>query len=153
MQYGFDTEDVSAATGALLVYAIWRSRDKKRFKIDPDCWAKCERFVKASAKRAESIPRFIEALKPRLCCDTIHPRWMEAGIKGLLPLANRDGSVSYLRDADAREFLTGVLNACDEKLVLERLYKETAWAVLLCRDRLEREKPMETAAEETVNVL
>lgn len=143
MIYSFDTEDQSAATAALLVYAIYRSRDVRRYKVSPDMWAQIERFAKASAKRAKSIPEFIESLKPRLACGTIHPRWMETGIKGLLPIADSLGHTSYIQRADSREFLTGALSGCDEREVLRRLYRETAWVVLLVRDRLEREKPME----------
>ena len=160
MIFSFDTDDPSAATAALLVYAIWRSRDARRYKITPDVWAQVERFTKASAKRARTVPAFLESLKPRLACGTIHPRWMETGIKGLLPIGDSAGHVAYIQAADSREFLTGVLSACDEREVLRRLYRETAWVILLVRDRLEREKPIEdklqsailaeTEAEETL---
>lgn len=143
MIYGFDTEDQSAATAALLVYAIYRSRNARQFKVTPDMWAQIERFTKASAKRATSIPAFIESLKPRLQCGTIQPRWMETGIKGLLPIADSRGHINYIQTADSREFLTCVLTAADPREVLRRLYTETAWIILLVRDRLEREKPIE----------
>lgn len=158
--YGFDTDDLDAATGALLVYAVWRSRDARRFKVTPDLWSQVERFVKAAAKRAETLPRFLEALKPRLSCGTIHPRWMEVGIKGELLLGKyATGERIELAGAPRREFLTGVLAQVEHRAVLDLLYKETAYLVLLVRDRLEREKPMEArfsdqmdaamAAEET----
>jgi hypothetical protein len=143
MIYQFDTDDQAAATAALLVYAIYRSRDTRRFKVSPDMWAQIERFTKASAKRAASIPAFIESLKPRLQCGTIHPRWMETGIKGLLPITDKLGRTEYIQSADSREFLTGVLAAAEPRTVLKRLYAETAWIILLVRDRLEREKPIE----------
>lgn len=154
MIYQFDTDDQAAATAALLVYAIYRSRDARRFKVTPDMWAQIERFTKASAKRAASIPAFIESLKPRLQCGTIHPRWMETGIKGLLPITDAAGHTSYIQAAESREFLTGVLAAADPREVLRRLYAETAWVILLVRDRLEREKPIEdrlTAAIDTTD--
>jgi hypothetical protein len=146
MVYGFDSDDAGAATGALLLYALWRSRDVRRFKITPDVWAQIERFTKAAAKRATTLPRFIEAMKPRLCVGTIHPRWMEAGIQGVIPLGRRaDGDfVQVQPTTPPREFLTGVLAAVDHRIVLDLLYRETAWIVLLVRDRLEREKPLES---------
>lgn len=144
--YGFDTDDIDAATGALLVYAVWRSRDPRRFKITPDVWAQVERFTKAAAKRAETLPRFLEAIKPRFACGTIHPRWMEAGIKGVVSLGQTaHGELLGVADGarPAREFLTGVLAQVEHRAVLELLYRETAWVVLLVRDRLERERPVE----------
>lgn len=143
MIYLFDTDDPAAATAALLVYAIYRSRDAKRLKVTPDLWAQIERFTKAAAKRADSLPRFVEQLKPRLCCDTLRPAAMEVGIKGVLPIAEHGGEITYLQRQDSREFLTGVLAAADERSVLRLLYRETAWVILLVRDRLEREKPIE----------
>lgn len=143
MIYNFDTNDRDAATAALLIYAVYRSRDRRRFRVTPDLWAQCERFVKASAKRARSVPDFVEKLKPKLACDTIHPRWMEAGLKGLQAWIDPAGHTEYIQSADSREFLTGVLRECDEAHVLEHLYQRTAWMILLTRDRLEREKPLE----------
>lgn len=142
--YRFETDDVDVATAALLIYAIYRSRNLKRFKVSPDMWSQIERFVKASAKRSQNIPRFIESLKPRLCCETIHPRWMEVGIKGLTPIVNSAGYTEYMQDANSREFLTPVVNRCDQKRVIELLYKETAYCVLLVRARLEEEKLIES---------
>ena len=149
MIYQFDTTDPNAATAALLVYAIYRSRDRRRFKVTPDIWAQIERFTKSSAKRAVSLPRFIESLKPRLCCDTIHPRWMEAGIKGLTAITDAAGHTAYIEQADGREFLTRVLADADAQASINLLYKETAWIILLVRERLEREKPIENTLPNT----
>lgn len=149
MIYGFDCDDVNEGTAALLVYAIWRSRDRQRFKITPDVWSQVERFTKASAKRAETLPQFIERLKPRLMCGTIHPRAMEAGIRGSIPLVETsDGAfIQVSAPPEQREFLTGVLRDCDQRRVLDLLYRETSWIILLVRDRLERERPIERRFE------
>lgn len=152
MIYTFDTDDQSAATAALLVYAIYRSRDMRRFKVTPDMWAQIERFTKASAKRAKSIPEFIESLKPRVSCGTIHPRWMETGVKGLLPVVDSLGHTNYMQMGDSREFLTGIIKQCEPQDVIRKLYRETAWVVLLVRDRLEREKPIEGKLQSSVSL-
>lgn len=159
MLYGFDTEDPACATGALLIYAIYRSRDRRRYRVTPDMWAQIERFTKAAAKRAHRISHFVETLKPRLMCGTIHPRWMEVGIRGdisLLAVPNSAGGTDYVRYADSeqREFLTRVIEQSDQRAVIRALYTETAYCVLLVRDRLERERPIEQrhALEETIDV-
>lgn len=147
MRYGFDTDDLDAATAALLVYVVWRSRDRARFKVTPDVWGQVERFTKSSAKRATTLPRFLEALKPRLLCATLHPRAMEVGMTGVIPLVELGtGEFAQVEPRDGepqREFLTGVLRAANERRVLDLLYRETAWVILLVRDRLERERPLE----------
>lgn len=148
MIYNFDTDDHSSATAALIVYAIYRSRDKRRFKVSPEMWGQIERFTKASAKRAVNLPRFIDSMMPRMQCPSINPKWMEVGIKGgLLARENSAGVTEYMefQADDSREFLTQVLNSVDHMEVINKLYKETQWIVLLVRERLEREKPIESS--------
>jgi hypothetical protein len=149
MLYGFDTPFRDAAAAAVIVYAIWRSRDRARFKITPDVWGQVERFTKASAKRSRTIPQFIEALKPRLMCATIHPSAMKVGLRGTIPMVETDhGEFLHVAgDDDQREFLTRLINESDERAVIDRLYRETAYVILLVRDRLEREKPIERRFE------
>lgn len=149
MIYGFDTDNRSQATAALLVYATWRSRDRGRLKITPDIWSQVERFTKASAKRARTIPQFLEALKPRLMCGTLHPRAMAVGIKGAIPLVRTQTGeiIQMAARTEQREFLTAALAGIDEKAVLDTLYQETSWIILLVRDRLERERPIEDRFE------
>ncbi len=146
--YGFDSDDPVAATAALLVYAVWRSRNRKRLKITPDIWSQVERFVKASAKRATNLPRFIEALKPRLCCESLHPTAMSVGLSGTISLLRAGGEADiYLSPDWQRQFLTRALDGVDQRAVLDMLYRETSWIILLVRDRLEREKPIEQTFE------
>ncbi|HEX7072948.1 MAG TPA: hypothetical protein VF226_02825 [Hyphomicrobiaceae bacterium] len=154
MIYGFETDDENAAIAALIVYVVWRSRDRVKFKITPDVWGQVERFTKDAAKRAKTIPDFVEALKKpgRLYAPTLHPRYMEVGAKGEVPLTiirNPDGSLREAiqfgadRDIGLREFGTRVIERADAQAVIRAAYKTTSYIILLVRDRLEREKPIE----------
>lgn len=150
MIYNFDTDDHNSATAALIVYAIYRSRDKRRFKVSPEMWGQIERAVKAAAKRATNLPRFIDTLMPKLYCPSINPKWMEVGLKGgLISRQNSAGGTEFMEFAadDSREFLTKVLNGIEHQDVIDKLYKETTWIILLVRERLEREKPIEASFE------
>lgn len=157
MLYGFDTDDRAAATAALVIYAVYRSRDMRRFKVTPDLWGQVERFAKAAAKRAGSLGEFIEKLKPRLSCATLSPKWLAVGAKGeISTIAVHDIETGALRYAiqpaapvDQREFLTGILGGIDHQQVLALIYRETAYCVLLVRDRLERERPIERHIDDT----
>ncbi len=151
MYYNFDTTDQNAAVGALLVYAVYRSRDTKRFKITPDMWGMIERAVKSVAKRAGDLGEFVEKLKPKLHCATIHPRWAKTMPDGVVSMKMMpDGSFVQVADEGRRQFLTDVLQEVDHREVLDILYKKTSLVVLLVRDRLEREKPIETKFEEVM---
>lgn len=152
MQYNFDTSDHDTAVASLLVYAVYRSRDTKRFKITPDMWGMIERAVKSVSKRAGDLGEFVEKLKPKLHCPTIHPRWAKTMPDGMVSMKQMpDGSFVQVADQGRRQFLTDVLQEVDHRDVLDILYRKTALVVLLVRDRLEREKPIEAKFEE-VNI-
>lgn len=147
MIYEFDTQDHNAALAALLVYGVWRSRDVKRFKITPDCWGVVERAVKASAKRARDLFDFIEKLKPHLSCSTLHPRWMRTdGQVMTMAIADKETGEILVPggQGERRQFWVEVLEGADHRVALNILYTQTARVIALVRDRLEREKPIET---------
>lgn len=148
MYYNFDTEDHGTAVAALLVYAVYRSRDVKRFKVTPEMWGQIERASKGVAKRARDLGEFIERLKPKLMCQTIHPRWAKTLPDGMLTMKMMpDGSFASVEDRGRRQFLTDVLQEVDHREVLDILYRKTSLVILLVRDRLEREKPIESRFE------
>lgn len=159
MYYNFDTDNESAAIGALLVYAVYRSRDKKRFKVTPDMWGMIERAVKSVAKRAPNLGEFIEKLKPKLMCSTINPRWLkpnpwadittESGAQiDEAAIRFKDGSFAVFGNQERRYFLTDILRDANHREVLDLLYRQASLIILLVRDRLEQEKPIEITFEE-----
>ncbi|MEW8957850.1 MAG: hypothetical protein AB2448_01870 [Moorella sp. (in: firmicutes)] len=149
MYYNFDTSDQNAATAALLVYAIYRSRDAKRFKVTPEMWNTIERAVKSVAKRAEDLGEFIEKLKPKLACASIKPKWAKTLPDDVITMKvdPATGELMQVQDQGRRQFLTDVLEQVDHRAVLDILYKKAALVILLVRDRLEREKPIEAQSE------
>lgn len=149
MIYNFDTKQKHVAIAALLVYAVYRSRDQKRFKVSTEMWSQIERFSKGAAKRAKTLPEFIDKLMPRLCCSSISPKWMKIGQEGAL-LSLQDGCfVDFGTNAESREFFTSLLESEESADVLRTLYNETTFVILLVRDRLEREKPIEKTLQQT----
>ncbi|WP_036292151.1 hypothetical protein [Methylosinus sp. PW1] len=140
MLYNFDTHDDRLAAAALVLYAAYKSRDRRRFAVSTDMWDRIERFVKDAAKRSRTLPAFVEALKPRLCCGSISPRWLSAD--PFDAACERRGT----------EFLSHLLERHDGAAVVRKAYDETACVVLLVRDRLEREKPVESNSNDAINV-
>jgi hypothetical protein len=138
MRFGFDVDDEDTAVACVLVYAVWRSRNPARLKITPDVWSKIERWVRASAMRSNTLPRFVDLFKRSVGCDTLAPRWMAAAMAGEFPSrANPEQS------PPRREFLTSVMGYGRQREVLRILERETAYVIALVRERLERERPLE----------
>lgn len=142
MIYNFDTESKPHAVASLVVYATYRSRDKKKFKVSPEMWGQIDRFAQASAKRAKNIPEFINQFNKKMSCPAINPKWVEVGVKGRL--FQSGASLIDIPQPERRQFLTEVLNDVDHKAVIKLLLKETQYIIMLVRDRLETEKPLES---------
>lgn len=144
MMYGFDTYNKDAATSALLVYGLWRSRDMKRFKITPDVWGQVSRAVSGCAFRSSDLWEFIEKMKPKLQVSELKPKWMKTDIPSVMTMIRvNDGFVSRSEGEKRRQFWVDVLDAADHDEVLEVLAKKTSLVIALVRDRLERERPYE----------
>ena len=152
MIYNFDTDSRNEALAALLVYGIYRSRDMKRYKVTPDMWGQIERFAKSAAKRSVTLPDFIERLKPRLSCSTLHPRWMKtSGFAAVTMYVDRStGEVIQPANQGEREFWVRELGEANHRATLKCLYQNTALVIALVRDRLEREKPLEALGLDAV---
>ena len=150
MIYNFDTSNEHAATAAFLVYAVYRSRDMKRFKVTPEMWNTIERAVKSVAKRAEDLGEFIEKLKPKLACASIKPKWAKTVPDGIVTMMQNERGELLEIGQEKRQFMTDVLESADDRAVLDVLYRKAAYVVLLVRDRIEREKPYESQFEEVV---
>lgn len=133
----------------MLVYGVWRSRDVARFKINPEVWQTVERAVKSCAKRAVDLHDFLEHLKPKLKCGTVHPRYMSTGAAPTVTFVKDPGTGELLGGVESkREFWTTMLEQADHRAVLSILYAKTGWVIALVRDRLEREKPLEGLTRE-----
>lgn len=141
MYYNFQTGEREKAVAALLVYAVYRSRDKSKFKVTPDMWGIIERSVKSVAKRAVDLEEFLERLKPKLKCSSIIPKWAKTIPDDVVTMKKlEDGTFVEVQDLGKREFLVDVLAEVDHRKVLDVLYEKAALVVLLVRDRIEREK-------------
>lgn len=153
MIYGFDTSNESAALGSLLVFGIYRSRDVRRFKVSVDMWGIIERGVKSSAKRSEDLTDFIEKLKPKLSCSTVTPKYMKTDVDTVTMYEDKTtGELWSKKDDIKRQFWTRLLEEANDQIILEALYKKTSLIIALVRDRLEREKPIESQLYKEVDI-
>jgi hypothetical protein len=147
MFFGFDTEDSTAAAGALLVYATYKSRDVKRGPSGYDMWEQIERFARRSAKRANNVSEFLTKFKSLMACGTLNPRYCKTGIATSNAIVQEDGAVIVKGEqSQSRDFLVSITESSEEEQqnIVDCIYEQTQRIILLVRDRLEREKPFET---------
>lgn len=136
--YGFNTEEKHKAIAALAVYVVYRSRSD-RFKTSTKMWEQITGFAKLSSKRSRTISEFIEMFRKPMCCDAIKPNACSETSDGSVGQLLDDGSI-FVSGEKKREFATSVFENCKDEKVLDYLRMQTAYVILLVRERLENEK-------------
>ncbi len=148
MLFGFQTENEVKAKAALLIYVVYRSRDKGKGPQGLDMWAQIERFAKAAAKRADGIDDFINSFKRKMACGTINPYWMRDDVAAANAIIKDSGEI--ITFSENRGFGLEIFeDEAQSKDVVDCIYNKTQNIILLVRDRLEREKPLENKEEKS----
>ena len=84
-----------------------------------------------------STQRFLNGV----CRHELNPKWVEVAVKGRLFQSGNE--FISIPQPERRQFLTEVLNDVEHKQVIKKLNRETQYIIMLVRDRLETEKPLE----------
>ena len=137
--YGFDTEKEERAIAALVVYVVYRSRDNTRFKVSTKMWDQITGFVRLSAKKSTNIPEFIDYFRKPMRCESITAKYCEVDGKQAAKMLS-SGELFVSGQTEQRQFLTSLLEQANQSKVLHALIKETAFIIMLVRERLEIEK-------------
>lgn len=138
MLFGFNTEDELKARSALVIYAIYKSRDSKNGPSGVDMWAQIERFARSAAKRADTCDDFVAAFKRKMACRTINPRYLKsAGSSSNARILPTGEIVQF--NKEQRDFGLNIFEDETASLIPKCIYEKTQIIILLVRDRLERE--------------
>ncbi|MED0738976.1 hypothetical protein [Aneurinibacillus thermoaerophilus] len=86
-----------------------------------------------------------------MACETINPRWCTAVADEYSTLIlNPDGSIEQYSRDEQRNFLTDIIETGQDEEIIKKLYSETGRVIMLVRERLEREKPIEAKLEQII---
>ncbi len=138
MIYGFNTDRQERATAAQVIYSVYKSRNTDRFKVSTKMWEQITNFSKLAAKKSTNLAEFIERLRKPMCCEVLMPRYCITDKKNAVKILE-DGSI-FESGEDGRQFLTALLERANETKVLTSVINETAFVIMLVRERLEVEK-------------
>lgn len=138
MIYSFETESKERAIAAQIIYSVYKSRNTDRFKVSLKMWEQITNFSKLSAKKSTNLAEFIERFRKPMCCEVLQPRYCITSVKNALKVLD-DGAVFESGD-DARQFITGLIEQSNDKKIIATIINETAFVIMLVRERLETEK-------------
>lgn len=140
MLFKFNTDDMTAAKAALLLYAMYKSREATSSLTGKDTWKRTAAYIKGSYLKSDSLAEFIETFCRKAKIDSIKPKYLTTDE----PVMINEGE--YLKAEGVLDYKTALF---EDDAVLERFNKETQYIIILVRDRLQREKLLNNGREDT----
>ena len=143
MLFNFDTENESRARAALILYAVYRSRNKNSPLNGIETWDRFSAFVHAACLKSVNTPAFIETLCHKAKVDSIKPKYLDTGDPVKI------GSDGLLISSDAiKNYHISVM---EDDSLLPYFRDETTVLMALVRERIQREKFEEDHTDENNN--
>lgn len=132
MLYQFDTDSLSHAKAALLLYGMYRSRKKESPLNGLETWDRFQTFVRGACLKATTTAEFVQAFCKKAKIDSVKPRYFSTGDPVLM-----SGTGELISSAGIEDYRLGIL--ADDSLM--RLYNtESLYLIMLVRERIQREK-------------
>lgn len=132
MLYQFDTDSLSHAKAALLLYGMYRSRKKESPLNGLETWDRFQTFVRGACLKASTTAEFVQAFCKKAKIDSVKPRYLSTGEPVVMP-----DTLELISSAGMADYRLGILADND----LLRLYNtESLYLIMLVRERIQREK-------------
>lgn len=139
MLFNFATDDDLRAKAALLLYAVYRSRDKSSSLNGLETWNRFTSYIRGACLKSETTAEFITKFCKMAGVGSITPRFLEVN-GGMIKLS--DGSL--IQSDSIKEYHVELFN--DNRLM--KVYEnEGQLVVMLIRDRIQRERMEENDEE------
>lgn len=141
MYLNFDTDDLKRARAALLLYAMYRSRDANSPLNGLETWDRFASCVRGACLKSHTTAGFVEAFCRKAKIGSVKPRYLSTGEPVKMPdsgiLVQADGVRDYR------------LDIMEDDSILPIFAEESMYLIMLVRERIQREKLEGLADEET----
>lgn len=132
MQFGFNTESVNHGKAALLLYAMYRSRELSSSLKGLETWERCSRFIRGAVLKASTVAEFVQQFCKMADVQTIKPHYLKTDglveIDDIGTLAQVDGLYNYQ------------LELFENQEILDLFNNESMYLIMLVRERIQRER-------------
>ena len=139
MHLNFDTDDLRRAKAALLLYAMYRSRDKASPLNGLETWDRFAACVRGACLKSYTTAGFVEAFCHKAKIASVRPRYLSTGEPVKMP-----DSGNLIMSDGVRDYRLGVM---EDNSLLPLYAEESQYLIMLVRERIQREK-MEGAEDE-----
>ena len=135
MHYNFDTESVEHAKAALLLYAMYRSRNKNSSLNGLETWDRFGSYIRGASLKSNTTAEFVQNFCKSAKVDSVMPKYL-ASPGGLTVLPT--GEV-----IESNRYKDFKLNIIEDNSLLKLFATEGLYLTMLVRDRIQREKATE----------
>lgn len=132
MLYKFDTESLDHAKCALLMYALYKSRDKNSPLNGIETWDRFNSFVRGACLKSINIREFVQNFCRKAKIESIKPYFLTTDNLVILP---DTGEV-----VQSTEWRNYNINLFEDDNLLTIINNETLYIITLVRERIQREK-------------
>lgn len=130
--YKFDTESLNHARAALLLYALYRSRDKSSPLNGLETWDRVNAFARGACLKSNTTAEFVQNFCRKAKINSVNPRFLDTGEPVHIADSSEMVKIDGLKDYRIEIF---------EDNSLMKLYtNETMYIIMLVRERIQREK-------------
>lgn len=122
MLYQFDTDSLSHAKAALLLYGMYRSRKKESPLNGLETWDRFQTFVRGACLKATTTAEFVQAFCKKAKIDSVKPRYFSTGDPVLM-----SGTGELISSAGIEDYRLGIL--ADDSLERLKLYEDICFGL------------------------
>lgn len=141
MLYKFDTDSIKHAEAALLLYAMYKSRDAKSSLNGIETWDRFSSYIRAACLKSSNMAEFVQEFCKKSKIESIKPKYLDTGD----PVLFKDTGELIISDG-VKDYRTSIFENDDLLHVMER---ESLYLIMLVRERIQREKMQGETEEET----
>lgn len=138
MQFGFDTQRPECGKCALILYAMYRSRNADSPLNGLETWSRFNAYIRGAAIKASNTAEFVQHFCHTAKVGSVKPRYLKTGAV-FMP----DGT--FMESDNVQDYKLDVL--CDDSL-LPIFEHEGIYLTMLVRERIQREKLQATNEED-----
>lgn len=132
MQLKFNTDSVSHARAALILYAMYKSRDKNSALNGVETWNRFGNFMRAASLKSTTTAEFVQEFCHKAKIQSIKPRYLGTDDPVIMP----ETGELILSDS-VKDYKLDIL---EDNTLLKLFERESQYLIILVRERIQREK-------------
>lgn len=139
MLYQFDCEKLKHAQAALILYALYKSRNSNSAINGVETWDRFNAYVRGACLKSNTTAEFVQNFCRKAKIESIKPRYLDTGEPVFMP----DTGEAIVSD-EIKDYQTKLL---ENNELLDTIAAESLYLIMLVRERIQREKIYQTEDE------